>query len=344
MSQPQMPNRPGMPPMPPEQMLMQMGMSHQVSRILATSLQLGIFSLIGGTQRAAEEIARDAHTSLRGTAMLLDALVALQLIEKKNDRYSLTSVSARFLRRESSEYLGAMYENDRLFSDWAKLTEVVKTGKPVTRLETQKSAEEFFPNLVKSLHIMNREPAKATARALGAGSERRGLRVLDVACGSGVWSIAIAEEDRDASLTAQDFPGVLELTKTFLKRHEVDSRYEFLPGDLKSVDFGANKYDIALLGNIVHSEGEKSSRDLFQRMFKALAPGGKLAIIDMVPNDERTAPPFPLLFAINMLIHTEEGSTYTLQEYRDWLRGAGFAQVETADIGSHSPLIIASKK
>ena len=67
-------------------------------------------------------------------------------------------------------------------------------------------------------------------------------------------------------------------------------------------------------------------------------------MIDMVPNDERTGPPFPVIFALNMLVHTAEGDTYTLAEYRAWLQEAGFAKVETADIGSHSPLIVASKK
>jgi ubiquinone/menaquinone biosynthesis C-methylase UbiE len=264
-------------------------------------------------------------------------------LAKKDGRYSLTPVSDRFLRKESDDYIGAMQESDAMWMDWTKLADVVRTGKPIGHVEAQNEAEAFFPTLIKTLHIMNREPARATARVLWAGGARKGLRVLDVACGSGVWSIAIAEADRKAKLTAQDFPAVLEHTKTYLKRHEVASRYDFLAGDLKKVDFGASKYDIALLGNIVHSEGERSSRDLFKRLHRALTPGGKIAIIDMIPNEERTAPPFPLFFALNMLLRTSEGSTYTMHEYTEWLKDAGFARVESADIGSHSPLVIGFK-
>ena len=93
----------------------------------------------------------------------------------------------------------------------------------------------------------------------------------------------------------------------------------------------------------MHSEGERSSRDLFKRLHRALTPGGKIAIIDMIPNEERTAPPFPLFFALNMLLRTSEGSTYTMHEYTEWLKDAGFARVESADIGSHSPLVIGLK-
>jgi ubiquinone/menaquinone biosynthesis C-methylase UbiE len=154
---------------------------------------------------------------------------------------------------------------------------------------------------------------------------------------------AIAEADPQARITAQDYPGVLEETKQYIERHGVARQYEFLPGDLKKVDFGVNRFDVALLGNIVHSEGERSTRDLFGRLARALTPGGRIVIIDMIPNDDRTGPAFPLMFALNMLVHTGEGDTFTLAEYRRWLQQAGFAHVETADIGTHSPLVIGRK-
>src|SRR5947209_20423306 len=104
------------------------------------------------------------------------------------------------------------------------------------------------------------------------------MSVIDIACGSGIWGIAVAEADKEARITAQDFPGLFETTRAYLKRHGVEDRYDFLPGDLKEVDFGENRYDLALLGNIVHSEGEASSQDLFKRLYRALKPGGRMVI------------------------------------------------------------------
>lgn len=327
----------------PEQLL-QMSFSFTPSRVLSAAIQLDLFSHIAQGSHTAAEIAKAAGASERGTRMLLDALAGLQLLGKSEDRYELTPVAENFLVRSSPNYLGSMMENEHTWNAWSHLTEVVRTGKPVQVIEAQAKAEDFFPMLVRSLHVMNREPARRTAEALGAGTTHHGLRVVDVACGSGIWGIAIAEADKDARITAQDFPGVFNTTLEFVKRHNLEDRFDFLPGDLKEVDFGSERYDLALLGNIVHSEGERSSRDLFRRLYRALRPGGRIVIIDMIPDDERTGPPFALLFAINMLVNTEEGSTFTMAEYTNWLRDAGFSRVETADIGSHSPAIIGFKE
>jgi ubiquinone/menaquinone biosynthesis C-methylase UbiE len=322
--------------------LAEMSFSFAPSYILSAAVELDVFTPIAEGKRTTEEIARATVSSERGIAMLLDALSAFQLLEKTGDEYRLSPVASEYLVKSKPSYIGT-FLSGTLREAWLNLADIVRTGKPVRRVEEQAEAEKFFSMLVRNLHVMNREPARLMAQALGAGTSHHGLRVVDVACGSGVWGIGIAEADHDARITAQDFPGLFDVTREYLKRHNVEDRYDFLPGDLKEVDFGEEQYDVALLGNIVHSEGERSSRDLFKRLHRALKPGGRIVIMDMIPNDERTGPPFALIFAINMLVNTEEGSTYTLAEYTDWLTEAGFSRIETADIGQHSPIIIGYK-
>ncbi|MGH9786742.1 MAG: methyltransferase, partial [Terriglobia bacterium] len=241
---------------------------------------------------------------------------------------------------------GLLMEQDDLWESWGHLTEVVRTGEPLHRVEAQELAEQFFPILVQTLHVLHRDRARSMAEALGIGNAQQnqqkmtGLRAMDVACGSGVWGIAVAEADPEARITAQDFPAMLAVTRNYLKRHGVERQFDFLPGDLKTADFGREQYDLALLGNILHSEGEESSRNLLRRLHAAIRPGGRVVIIEFLPNDARTGPPFPVFFALNMLLNTERGNTFTFAEYTRWLRDAGFTRVETADIGSHSPLVI----
>jgi ubiquinone/menaquinone biosynthesis C-methylase UbiE len=323
--------------------LMQMGMSFMTGRVLSAAVQLNMFSHIASGHQTAKAVAAAAGTSERGTRMLLDALTGLELLTKSGDHYRLTPASEKYLVRQSPDYVGAILENDSLWDAWNKLVEVVRTGKPVRRVEKKSNAEEFFPILIRSLHVLNREPARLAAQALGAGVTRKSLQVLDIACGSGVWGIGVAEADAAATVTFQDFPGVLEHTRGYAQRHGLESRSAYLAGDLKQVDLGSERFDVAMLGNIAHSEGERSTRDLFRRLHRALRPSGQVAIIDMVPNDQRTGPPYPLIFAVNMLVNTEFGDTYTLAEYRTWLTEAGFTRVETADIQLHSPLIIGTK-
>ncbi|EQD52076.1 O-methyltransferase family 2 [mine drainage metagenome] len=323
---------------------MEMQFSFVASRVLAAGVQLDVFSLIAAGHETATGIAQAAGASERGMGRLLDALTALELLGKTNGRYRLSPLAERFLVRGTPGYFGAMLEHDRLWEAWGALPAVIRSGMPHGRVEQQEKAEEFFPILVRSLHVLHGELARRTAELLGAGTRHRGLRVVDVACGSGIWGIAMAEADREARITAQDFPALLEVTREYLRRHGVEAQFEFLPGDLKQVDFGANRFDVALLGNIVHSEGERSSRDLFKRLHRALGPQGRIVIIDMIPNEDRSGPPFPVFFALNMLVNTLEGDTYTLGEYTRWLTEAGFTKVETADVGSHSPIIIGTKR
>jgi|ERR1043166_933408 ubiquinone/menaquinone biosynthesis C-methylase UbiE len=329
-------------PSPLEQ-IMQMNFSFAPSCVMTAALRLGVFSHLAAGAGTAAEVARAAEASERGTRMLLDALAGFGLLTKSGDRYELTPHARQYLVRESPDYAGGLAESGGMIEAWTHLDECVRTGRPVHRVETQERAEEFFPLLVRTLHVVNREPARRTAEALGAGRESKGLRVLDVAAGSGVWGIAFAEADREARVTAQDFPGVLPTTREYVRRHGLEERFDFLAGDLKEVDFGEGQYDVALLGNIVHSEGEESSRDLFRRLRRALRPGGRVVIIDMLPNDARTGPPYQLIFALNMLVNTERGDTYTLAEYTRWLQEAGFPRVTTADIGSHSPAVVGQR-
>ena len=331
------------PDLNPEQ-LHQLNFSFVPSRVLSAGVQLAVFSHIAAGKKTVEEVARAARASRRGIRMLLDALVACRLLTKKDSRYGLTPLTAKFLVRQSPDYAGATMENDDLAETWLHLVKAIRTGKPPHPVNAEKSAAKFFPTLVRNLHVINEKPARQAAQMLGEGIPRKGLSVVDIGCGSGIWGIAFAEADRHACVTAQDFPAMLRLTRQYVKRHGVQDRFDYLPGNLDTVELGKERFDLALAGNIVHTAGGRSARRLFRRLHRALRPGGRIAIADMIPNEDRTGPPFPVFFALNMLLHTEEGDTYTLAEYAQWLMGAGFERVETAAIGSHSPLIIGCKE
>lgn len=317
--------------------------SHIPARVLAASIQLDLFSPIASGKRTSTEIAKAAGASDRGTRMLLDALVVLELLTKEEGTYDLTPMAARYLVRSSPDYTGSMLETDVLWESWSHLTQAVRTGKPFHKVDSQEKAESYFPSLVRMLHVSNREPARKAAEVLGAGTSSKAMQVLDVGCGSGVWGIAIADADPHSRITAQDFPAMLDVTRRYLKKHNVEKQFDFLPGNLREVDFGKERFDVAILGNIVHSEGERSSRELIRRLYQAIKPGGRVAIIDTIPDEERNGPAHPIFFALNMLLNTEEGDTFTLSEYKQWLTEAGFGEVETADVGMRSPFIIGIK-
>lgn len=313
------------------------------TRVLVTGIDLEVFTLIAGGCHTAAEIAEAASSSARGIEILLNSLAGLKFITKSNGGYDLTPLAEKFLVKGKPAYFGDFVQHaDLLWEPWSNLSEVVRTGRPFKRLDKE-HGPEFFQKMVSQLFPMSYPGAKAAALALGVGSSWKDLNVLDVAAGSGAWSIAFAESDPGTRVTAHDWHNILEITKGFVDRFNMNQKFSYLAGDISDVDFGQNHYDLVILGHICHTEGEERTHKLFSRAFRSLKRGGKLLIADMIPDDDRCCTVFPLLFAVNMLINSTEGNTFTMAEYREWLKEAGFKNVTTIDAPGPSPLIIASK-
>jgi SAM-dependent methyltransferase len=317
------------------------------SRVLTVGVQFGVWSHIAAGATTAAAIAQRAQASERGIRMLLDALVSLQLLTKAQDTYALTPVAAEFLVRDRPFYMGQLMEGDWMWEPWGHLAEAVRTGQPFRPVDrAPAAAEPFFRAYIPVLYVLNLPGARQVAEVLvGRGVPAGGLRVLDLGCGSAVWSIAVAEAAGPTTrVTAQDLPGVLEVTRTYVQRHGVEAQYAFLPGDQRQVPLGTQQFDLAILARYVHELGAQEACDLFRRVWVALTPGGRIAVVDWMPNEERTAPAGPLLAAVRMLLHTEEGDAHTATTYTRWLGSVGFTHLAIhPDIGTDGTLIVGVK-
>jgi ubiquinone/menaquinone biosynthesis C-methylase UbiE len=167
-------------------------------------------------------------------------------------------------------------------------------------------------------------------------------RVLDLAAGSGVWGIALAQSSPHVTVTAVDWPEVIPVTRNTVGRFGLAERFAYVEGDLLKADFGSG-HTVATLGHILHSEGAERSRALLAKTFKALAPGGTIAIAEFLVNPDRTGPIGGLLFAVNMLVNTDNGDTFSFEEISAWLAEAGFTNARTLDAPGPSPLVLATK-
>jgi ubiquinone/menaquinone biosynthesis C-methylase UbiE len=226
---------------------------------------------------------------------------------------------------------------------WMQLAEVIRSGKPVAGVDTA-AGREFFPRLVKAIFPMTYNAARGLIDAFPKGRLKNVERVLDVAAGSGAWSLPFAQALPNARITAVDYPEVTAVTRQYAAQFGVGARYDYLEGDLRQIDFGEREYDIVILGHIIHTEGEKFGQALIKKSYRALKKGGTLVIAEMIPNDTRTGPVFPLLFGLNMILHTENGDVFTMAQYRKWLKQAGFTGVKTVQEGKGpSPVILATR-
>jgi ubiquinone/menaquinone biosynthesis C-methylase UbiE len=314
------------------------------TQALLSAIELDIFSVISEGNRTVADIARRAKAKSRGTRMLLDGLVGLGYLNKKGEKYGLEPVSDSYLVRGKDAYMGDMVMISRVTHPaWLQLTEIIKTGKPAQAVDAEGQGKDFFPKIVGALFPGNYNASRTAQASLPSKTRSSIKRVLDVAAGSGAWSIPFAKAGPDVKVTVIDFREITSVTRKFAEKFAVAEQYDYIERNLRETDFGKSIYDLVILGHIIHSEGEKWGRQLIKKAYRALKPGGLLLIGEMVPNDTRSGPLIPVLFGLNMLVNTAQGDVFTMKEYRQWLKGAGFKKVSTIQAPAPSPLILATK-
>lgn len=185
-------------------------------------------------------------------------------------------------------------------------------------------AEEIFPKLAEAIFPNSYATARQVATLLKTDKIKTEWLVLDLAAGSAVWSIPFAEASPKVKVDALDFDAVLKVTKHFTNKFAVQDRYAFITGNWRDVQLKENTYDIVILGHILHSEGRDVSKALLKRCFDVMKPGGRLVVAEMISNDDRSGPVFPIMFALNMFLATTEGCVFTESELKDLVEEAGF--------------------
>lgn len=313
--------------------------------ILQAALHHRIFDVLSTGAKNLDEVSVDTGASTRGLRAILDALVGLDLLAKDTEgRYHLTAESAAYLVSTEPSFLGGYFRHisRHQIPSWLPINEVVQTGRPAVSTNQEAAGADFFHQFVEDLFPMNYPAALALGQVLELSRATAPVRVLDIAAGSSVWGIALAQQSPHVRVTALDWPDVIPLTKRVVARFGLEERFSYVGGDVLTADFGMG-YHVAVLGHILHTEGEVRSRALLRKTFEALAPGGTVVVAEMLANDERTGPPHALIFAVNMLVNSEHGSTYSFRDIAEWLTEAGFVRPHSVGVPAPSPLVLATR-
>jgi precorrin-6B methylase 2 len=305
-------------------------------RILLTALELDLFTAIRDGAPA-REIASRLGTDPRATELLLHALAALGVVTKRGDDFRNGPVASRFLCADSPENRRpALLHTAALWHRWSALTECVRTGGPAPRGPRDHADTEAF---IAAMHANAAQRAPAVLAALELADARR---ALDVGGGSGGYAIALARALPRLRIDVLDLADVLPLTQRYIAAAGLADRIATKAGDLNADDLGAG-YDLVLISAICHMNGPAANADLMRRAARALVPGGRVVVHDHVLEPDRTAPAAGALFAINMLVNTNEGGSYTEAEYAGWMRDAGLVDIEHARIPGPTGLVVGRK-
>ena len=325
--------------------LQQLGFGYAPPLIISAAVNNRVFDALDGGAKTVEQLQKETGASARGLRAIMDALVGMELLKKDRQwKYSLTPESQAFLISEKPGTLAGFFGSvlPILASRWLRLTDIVREGRPPVAVNQETEGTEFFSQLVETIVPMSYPGAQKLADHLKVANAKEQVRVIDLAAGSGIWGIAVAQKSPQVRVTAVDWAGMIPTTKRITKKFGVRDRFDFIEGDLSEANFGTG-YDVATLGHILHSEGEERSRQLIKKTLRALKSGGTIAIAEWLVNDNRTKPLPSLMFSVQMLVNTEKGDTFSFNEIKKWLEDAGFKKVRKLEAPGPSPLILATK-
>jgi SAM-dependent methyltransferase len=324
------------PAAPSPKRIMELATAFQGSRVLLTAFELGVFTALNEEARTSAEVAASIETEPRATDRLMNALVALGLLEKRDGRFGNTPLAAACLVKGKPGYMGGLGHTNNLWDTWGHMTEVVRSGIPGRAGEINDRGSDWLRPFIAAMHW---RAGQSAAEVVGLLDLEGVARVLDVGGGSGAYAMAFARARRGISAVVFDLPNVVPLTRAYIREAGLAAEVSVAEGDYLTASIGEG-FDLVFLSAVIHSNGWDDNRVLLRKAVKALNPGGQIVIQDWLMSDDRTQPVFGALFALNMLVGTPEGDTYTESEVRGWLKEAGCRSVVRRDTSSGTSLLV----
>jgi ubiquinone/menaquinone biosynthesis C-methylase UbiE len=289
--------------------------SFSSSRIILTANNFRIFDNLEGKGETVSALSATIATDRRATELLLNSLVAIGLLEKKNNLYRNAPVASKYLIIGKPYYQGDILRHaSTLWDNWSGLDTVLKTGKPHKKSRDNKS-------FILGMHNLATQKVKEVIKSV----DLTGIKcLLDLGGGPGSYSMAFAKEK--IHVTLMDYPDTLRISKKLIKDAGMEKNIKLLPGNFTQDVLGGN-YDMVFISHIFHAYGIADSLAILRRCYDVLHPGGKIAVQDFNLHESKTSPLQGAVFAINMLVNTLEGRSYTPKEMSSWMKEAGFRNI-----------------
>jgi 2-polyprenyl-3-methyl-5-hydroxy-6-metoxy-1,4-benzoquinol methylase len=319
--------------------LREIAYAFQQSRILLTAFEMDLFSAIAPTAQGSAKVAESLGTDPRATDRLMNALCAMGLLEKQGEKYSNAPLAARFLVRGKPEYMGGLMHTVNLWNTWSTLSDAVRKGRAVANRRVHDRDDRWLTGFIAAMNERASKQAPSSVAMLDLAGVSR---VLDVGGGSGAYAMAFVRAKQGITATVFDLPNVIPLTKAYIEKEGLSERVRTVIGDYTKHQLGSG-YDLVFLSAIVHSNDGEENLALIKKCASALNPHGQVVVQDFIMNEDRTGPTHGAFFALNMLVGTEAGDTYTESEVRSWMEQAGFSRIRRNDTQLGTTQIVGRK-
>lgn len=290
------------------------------ARILATAAHLELFDWLGRGSKSAAAAARRFGGSAQGWRIFFDALAAMGLLRKRAKKYANSAFSLRNLRFDKGSFLLPQYDSWNL---WGALPDVLRSGKRPGRARPFLTDRRRAERLLGALDHDAREIAPYLIRRL---SLSRARNLLDIGGGLGSYALACCRRFPRLRATVVEHPRIVPYARRSVNEAHLADRVEVIGLDVFD-DPLPRGFDVALLSNVLHGQGTRQNRDLLKNIHRSLNEGGRLVVRDVFMSRDRTEPDWGALFSVALLLHSPDGRCYDLDEIRQWLRRAGFANL-----------------
>jgi SAM-dependent methyltransferase len=310
------------------------------SRVILTAAELDLFTRLDGKSGTADGLARELECDKRCLTRLLDSLVAIHLLDKEAGAYHTTERGSLLSSGHPETELPMVQHLNGLWETWSGLTETVRTGANPKRKPVTERGKESFKAFIDAMHVVGRSLSREIADSYNLDSFRR---LLDIGGATGTYTISFLEKNPEMSAVLFDLPDVIPWAEERLEAEGLMGRVELVAGDFYKDELPVG-CDLALLSAIIHQNSPEQNIDLYRKIHRAILPGGKILIRDHVMDPARTYPVQGTLFAINMLVNTEGGDTYTFAEIKDTLEAAGFEGVQMVRTGETMDCLVEARK
>lgn len=321
------------------QKILEIVYSFQKCRILLTAYELEIFTILDKKSKSSNEVAKILRTNKRAIDRLLNALCAINLVLKNGEKFSNSEIAATFLVKDNPQYLSGISHTVNLWDSWSTLTKVISSGKTQIKPNIKKRGKDWLKSFISAMHWRAK---RQVSEIIGLIDLSNVYKVLDVGGGSGAYSTAFVKAKKEIKATVFDLPNVVPLTKYYLKKEKLTDKIKISAGDYNTDKF-KGKYDLIFLSAIIHSNSYKANKKLIKKCAKSLNKNGHLVILDFVMEESRTQPAIGALFAINMLVATKNGDTYTEKEIKSWLQKTNLNNISRINTNFGTSLIIGKK-
>jgi len=316
--------------------IMEIATGFMRSRALLTAFELGVFSAIGDGSKGSEEVARRIKADPRATDRLMNALAAMKLLKKEDGLFANLPLASRFLVAGKPGYMAGLAHTADLWRSWSTLTEAVTKGTAVNPSDGGVGEDEWRDGFIAAMHYRAKWQASAVVELIDTTGVKR---MLDVGGGSGAYSTAFARMREGLSSVVFDLPEIVPLAQGYIEEEGLAGKVTAVAGDYTKDGFGTG-FDLVFLSAVIHSNSADVNRALLCKCRNALADGGQVVVQDFVMDEERKGPQQAAIFALNMLVNTRAGDTYTESEIRAWMMEASLSGIERKDTPFGTSLMI----